>query len=445
MNKPNANAGMSRRREGLERILFFSALVFLVFVAGLLIARLNLFPYPIVDDAVTAARASAIQMGWISDVETGADARNGERSDTRSGVTLHEAAFSAGGYTVLTSGENEAAYLIDMTGKLVHQWSVKAADLQARYGADLVPDVKFGWRSAHVYPNGDLVVVLQRRQFTPYGFALAKLDKDSKLLWANFGFMHHDVIVGEDGLIYAIGQAIRDEAIPELDNLKTPFLEDFVHVVDSDGQTVKRLSIMEAFVGTPFATAVEKLVQRRDWKGDYFHVNAIEPYDSRNPTPVIGKNQVLVSVRNMDSLATIDLTSGKVVWLMKGSWLKQHDPDIVDGRIMLFDNRGDFSRGARSRVLEIDPLSEEITWQASVGDGYDLYSGWGASQQVLANGNVLITETAPGRLLELTRDGKLVWEYFTAGRASPDSAFAPAIQEARRYAPEYIQFVLDAP
>jgi hypothetical protein len=139
------------------------------------------------------------------------------------------------------------------------------------------------------------------------------------------------------------------------------------------------------------------------------------------------------------------MTAGKVVWFLNGSWIKQHDPDIVDGRIMLFDNRGDFARGARSRVLEFDPVSQEITWQASVGEGYDLYSGWGASQQVLENGNILVTETAPGRLLELTRDGKLVWEYFTAGRASPGSELAPSIQEARRYPPGYIQFALDTP
>jgi hypothetical protein len=135
----------------------------------------------------------------------------------------------------------------------------------------------------------------------------------------------------------------------------------------------------------------------------------------------------------------MDLATGKIVWLVNGSWFRQHDPDITDGKIMLFDNRGDFARGARSRVLEFDPVTQEVTWQAAVGEGYDLYSGWGASQQPLANGNVLINEAVSARLLELTRDGTLVWEFFAAGR-DESGQFAAPILEAKRYAPEDLQF-----
>jgi hypothetical protein len=141
----------------------------------------------------------------------------------------------------------------------------------------------------------------------------------------------------------------------------------------------------------------------------------------------------------MDALATMDLDSGKITWLLQGIWQKQHDPDIAGGRIVLFDNRGDFARGGKSRVLEFDPVTQQVTWQASVGTGYDLYSGWGGNQQVLANGNVLIAETAPGRLLELTRDGKIAWEYFTTTRGE-EGNFAAAMLEARRYVPADIAF-----
>ncbi len=412
---------------------------FLLFIAGMLFARFGWFPYPILENAIIAARAAATQLGLIADAETGADASDGERTGGQGGVTTYDAALAAGGFTVFTSGENEAAFLIDMEGRIVHRWSMPADEMRERYGADILPDVPLGWRSTHLYPNGDLLVVLQHRKNAPYGFALAKIDKDSRLLWANFQNAHHDVTVGEDGLIYTIGQELREDAVPGLDSLKAPFLEDFVLVTSEDGRTIHYISVMEAFVGTPFALAVKQLVKVRDWKGDYFHVNAIEPYDSRNQIAVVQKDQVLISIRNMDSLATLDLNSGKITWLLNGTWMKQHDPDIVNGRIILFDNRGDFSRGSRSRVLEIDPLTQEITWKADVGKDYDLYSGWGASQQVLENGNVLITESAPGRLIELTRDGKLAWVYQTSGK-SEGGRFAPAIQEARRYPAQYLKF-----
>ena len=383
-------------------------------------------------------------VGLQSDVEIGNDGRDGERFDDISGVSHYDAALSAGGFTAYVSVSDEAVHLMNMDGRIVHTWSLPAGVLRERYGADVVPDESLGWRSLHVYPNGDLLVVTGRNNHSPYGFALVKLDKDSRLLWANFGNAHHDVTVGEDGLIYTIGQAIRQDAVAGLNSLRPPFLEDFVLVISADGKTIRRLSVMEAFVGTPYESSVKQLAQVRDWKGDYFHVNDIEPYDSRNRAPVVHEHQVLVSIRNMDALATIDLDTGKVVWLLQGTWVRQHDPDIVDGHIMLFDNRGDFSRGSRSRILEIDPLTQQITWQANAGDGYDLYSGWAGNQQVLDNGNVFITETVPGRLLELTRDGKVVWMYQVSGRI-PGGKYSPPMLEARRYPAEYVKFELDKP
>ena len=435
---------MKRRSDRLERVAFFAAFAFLLLLAGMLIARYWWFPYPLVDQAILAARAVAIQVGLKSDVEIGNDGRDGERFDDQGGVSHYDAGLSAGGFTVYVSGFAESAYLMNMDGRIVHTWSLPADVLRQRFGADVVSDDSFGWRSTYLYPNGDLLAVLQRHNHSPYGFALVKLDKDSRLLWANFGNAHHDVAVGEDGLIYTIGQDIRQDKVVGLGSLRPPFLEDFVLVISKDGKTVRRLSVMEAFVGTPFASSVKQLARVRDWKGDYFHTNGIEPYDSRNRIPVIHERQVLVSIRNMDALVTIDLDTAKVTWLLNGTWVRQHDPDILAGRIMLFDNRGDFARGSRSRVLEFDPLTQEVTWQASVGEGYDLYSGWGASQQVLDNGNVFITETAPGRLLELTRDGRLAWMYKIAGRIE-GGKYAPPIQEARRYPAEYVHFAFRNP
>jgi outer membrane protein assembly factor BamB len=427
-------------RERLERWFFFLALAFLLVVTGMLLARYKIFPYPLVDDAIKGAGAAAVQIGLIRNTDTGTDVSDGERASAESGVTRHDPAFAYQGYTLYAAGNSEQALLIDMQGRTIHRWSLSWNAIRDKYAKERkLPELQTSWRSVHLYPNGDLLVTLQGEDVTPYGLATLKLDKDSKLLWANFERAHHDAVVAEDGRIYTIAQEIRRTPVPQLDTIDPPILEDFVLVLSRDGRTLQRLSVMDAFTGTPYASAVRRLVKGSDWKGDYFHVNAIEPYDSHNEIAIIRKNQVLVSIRNMDTLATMDLASGKIVWLLNGSWNRQHDPDIMGGRIMLFDNRGDFSRESRSRVVEFDPLTQEITWQAAMGDGYDLYSGWGASQQPLANGNVLINEAVPARLLELTRDGKLVWEFHAAGR-DESGKFAAPILEAKRYAPDDLRF-----
>jgi hypothetical protein len=433
----------SARRENLERWFFFLAIAFLLLLAGMLIARYKIFPYRLVDDAIKGAGAAAVQVGIIRNTDTDTGASDGERSSPASGVTRHHPEFAFKGYTLFSAGSGEEALLIDMDGRTVHRWSLTWSAIREQYAAEReLPKVETSWRSVWLYPNGDLLVTVQGEDVTPYGLATLKLDRDSKLLWANFERAHHDAVVAEDGRIFTLGQEIRKSRVTDLETIDPPFLEDFVLVLSPEGRTLHRLSVMDAFTGTPYASAVDRLVKGSDWKGDYFHVNAIEPYDSRNPIEVISKAQVLISIRNMDALATLDLATGKIVWLVNGSWFRQHDPDITDGKIMLFDNRGDFARGARSRVLELDPVTQEITWQAAVGEGYDLYSGWGASQQPLANGNVLINEAVPARLLELTRDGRVVWEFFAAGR-DESRQFAAPILEAKRYAPEDLQFPLN--
>ena len=74
-----------------------------------------------------------------------------------------------------------------------------------------------------------------------------------------------------------------------------------------------------------------------------------------------------------------------------------------------------------SRVLEIDPVAMEIVWQCRPMDlGYPqpfvadhFYSCYISSAQRLPNGNTLITEGSDGRLLEVTPEHEIVWEYIS--------------------------------
>jgi hypothetical protein len=74
-----------------------------------------------------------------------------------------------------------------------------------------------------------------------------------------------------------------------------------------------------------------------------------------------------------------------------------------------------------SRVLEVDPTTLKVVWQytpAEAGfavpvDANRFYSPFISSAQRLPNGNTLITEGSGGRLIEITRDHEIVWEYIS--------------------------------
>ena len=111
---------------------------------------------------------------------------------------------------------------------------------------------------------------------------------------------------------------------------------------------------------------------------------------------------------------------------------QQHDAQWIDeglpgaGNILIYNNRNNVVREDEqaedeySSILEVKlPLQEdgaydwtadaEIVWQYDEG----FYSRILSGVQRLPNGNTLITAGVPGRLLEVTSDGEVVWEFIS--------------------------------
>ncbi|MEC4748445.1 arylsulfotransferase family protein [Methylomicrobium sp. Wu6] len=106
----------------------------------------------------------------------------------------------------------------------------------------------------------------------------------------------------------------------------------------------------------------------------------------------------------------------------------QHDAHIIPeglsgaGNILVFDNQGvagyppaAVPRTGGSRVLEIDPVKNEIVWQysgeSSGGPAWSFRSTHISAARRLPNGNTFIDEGQSGRLFQVTTDGDIVWEY----------------------------------
>jgi hypothetical protein len=150
---------------------------------------------------------------------------------------------------------------------------------------------------------------------------------------------------------------------------------------------------------------------------DIFHTNQIVKLDGRlaDRIPAFRSGNFLLSMRNLNLLAVLDPRSEKIVWTMAGMWLQQHCPSVLDnGNILLFDNQGDYGR---SRILEFDPVTQEIAWMYKGTPENEFSSEIFGSVQRLPNGNTLITESHYGRVFEVTREGDIVWEYYIPARA----------------------------
>lgn len=329
------------------------------------------------------------------------------------------------GLNLYTSGHGPEAILMDADGRVLHRWGYPLKRLHPEYYAQgsgaskQIRKLEY-FRRARLLPTGELLAIFE-------GLGLVKLSPESELVWAYRGGAHHDLDLAPDGSIWVLDR--EGKLLPRIDP-DNGVLEDFVTVLEPDGRVRRKISILEAFERSDYAPLLERMPER----ADILHTNTLEILDGRlaQRHPAFRAGNVLLSVLELDTVAVLDPESETIVWALAGLWRKQHQPTVVDGGTMLvFDNRG--PGGERSRVLELDPLSQRIVWRYEA----DLFSKTLGSCQRLANGNTLITESENGRALEVAPDGSLVWEFRTPHRAGEHGELVAVLFEMERLPPDF--------
>jgi outer membrane protein assembly factor BamB len=430
------------------------ALAFLAFVAGATVTRFELFPYPFLKDAFLAAEAllererdTRNPHGYGAKPLVEEDFAAPQVRDTEPGLGRYDALQAYAGYTVYTPvGARYPVSLIDMQGQVLHEWTVPRDSLSAERidGLSLSGSAVRTIAYPRLFPNGDMLMVLGTEQQTPWGFGIIKVDKDSQLLWEYTRQAHHDLDVGPDGRIYGLVHSTVTTPWPGLEAIETPFVDDQVAVLDADGNELKVVSILQAIQGSDF----ESLLIYADpeyKKGDFLHTNSITYLDEQKAAsfPNAQAGDVLLSLRQIDVLAVMDIDAETIKWAARGTWHFQHDPDVLeDGNVLLFDNRGDLKNGARSRILEFNPRTLEVVWEYPDDQDEHLYTSIYGSQQRLPNGNTLISESNNGRILEVTRSGDIVWEFKVPERSINRRGDEIAtVVFAERVAPDQLEFL----
>lgn len=328
----------------------------------------------------------------------------------RTGVTVNTpAAYSAN--NLFTSGHFPGAQLMTMDGKILHQWEYSFDQLWPGHDKK-ESDVSF-WRRVHLFPNGDIIAIIE-----PIG--IFKLDRNSKLLWKNDCGAHHDFFVAPNGHTFTLARKSTRRTVV---GLERPVLEDFVLELDESGQEVRRVSILDALDASDYRPLLFDAVQT--W--DITHTNSLKNLASAPDAP---PTQVLLSLRELDSAAILDLDSKRITWAFKGMWHRQHEITALDSdRLLLFDN---LSREPNSRVVEFDRRTQTIAWTYGDKPGQPLNSPTCGLAARLPNGNTLITESIPGRVLEVTPTGKIVWEFVNPNQLKSKASVIASIFDFQR-------------
>lgn len=350
------------------------------------------------EDSVSDRIEELEALGYLSSTEV---------SPAQVGVIIHEPSLAYQGYNIYTSAHAPIAVLMDMDGTVLHEWSYPSTELFPDYKN--AKDLREGWDSwtrGKLLENGDLLAIVD-------GWGLLKLDKESNLLWVYRAEVHHNVFVERDpDTIYIL---TRKADIYSFVHPSEPVLNDFVCVLDRDGNEIKKVSILHALRDSPYAP----LLKRMPVPGDILHTNTLQVLDGRlaHKIPAFRKGNILLSIREINTVCVLDLEMESIVWAMSSLWQGQHEPTVLDnGNMIVFDNSG---TRPYSRVIEFDPVTQEIVWMYQGDASNEFYSRTGSSARRLPNGNTLITESESARAFEVTPDKRVVWKFVNPHKAGP--------------------------
>ncbi len=329
------------------------------------------------------------------------------------GLIAHDAALSAGGYTLIAPQTADGnVFLVDIEGQVAHRWKMP---LRPGRHAVILGNGNLGYNgnhagSEHRYPAWSMWHGGDFSEVTPGGEVVWHYEDPAH---------HHDARWLANGhLLYAACTPVPEgfaERVPggTAHGPAEVMYGDVIREVDRAGRLVWEWKAWEHLDPADFP--IHPGFGRYHWP-------LVNGLDQRND------GIVLMSLRTTAGIIGVDKASGQVKLHIPPSVVShQHAPvALPNGHVLAFDN-GNFRSGSHvafSRVLEIDPAdANRIVWSYADEMVNMFYTAFMGNAQRLANGNTHITESATGRLFEVTPAGEVVWEYVIPWFAEyPDEA-----------------------
>jgi len=312
--------------------------------------------------------------------------------DKRTGVTIYDRARAYNGINLYQSSGLHGARLLDMQGNILHS-------LLEKRGKSL--------KLIKPYHGTDFVVLKG---------AVYRLSWDSSVFIEIADRSTHDVSFTESGKLYTIDWSGKRYS-PRF-RLMEPINDEHIVIRDKTGAIRKKISMARAIARSRACSGIisaqRKWYDPRKVTSDAIYVNSIHVLERdvyKGNRKMFDKGDILLSMRNLDTIAIMDGGTDRIVWTWgTGIIERPHHPTMLEnGNILIYDNG---YRRRFTRVVEVDPEIKEIVWEYKGSPPGSFFSREMGSAQRLPNGNTLIAESEKGRVFEVTKEGDIVWEFY---------------------------------
>lgn len=394
------------------RTLFVVSIITAFFVYGVFVGRFHLFPYGFLKQAVFGFQSVystfMVEYEWYY-------IREPERNKVIGPVDNTESLKGLNLVTRVAANKKLSADIVDMENRTVHHWDINwftlwpdAKHLNHVYIPKTEPGTHI--HGAVVMKNGDLIFNFEHA-------GLIRLDRDGKVVWRLPYRTHHSVHEHTDGNLWVCGQREGIEGTSMFPHREIPFSEYTILEVSPAGVILNEWSVAEiltknGYKGLLYLGSLGN--ESTQVKGDLLHLNDVEPFPDTMEEDFFVRGDVMVSLRNINTVFVFNKESGKIKFICTGWFVRQHDPDFIDGnRFSVFDNNNiaPEEHGQQSRIAIVSAREGTIETFFEGSDKAPFYSDIAGKHQWLANGNLLITEARKGRAFEIDQQGEIVWQY----------------------------------
>lgn len=304
--------------------------------------------------------------------------------------------------------------IIDRDGRVVHEWTPVFDEIWPSGEGDFRqrPNRSTYLHGIDLLPDGSLVANFEHQ-------STFRMDVCGEVVWKHDNLGHHSVFYAEDDTLWVSGEFFLGSDPTGHPNHVAPLRSWTLQNIASDGEILRTIPVVDVF----FENGMEGLLYLSDLgnnapvvSGDTLHLNDIDVFPSDLSSTVFAPGDIMFSLRNINGVFVIDPEDLTLKFSSVGSVVRHHDPDFMPGDVVsVFDNRN-FTLAPeagppRSRIVEIDAVTGEV--ETVLGQGTDeepFFTEIMGNHQRLSNGNILVTSSGEGRLLEYTPDGRLAWQ-----------------------------------
>ena len=393
------------------RIAFFLSILSLGVAYGYLSRRQGWFPHPLVLAAKPGVQAAHDRLLGIRPWYYVA-------APARERITVAQPAAVQPGPTLVAfvgSDGHQFIQVIESNGNVINQWRVDWFDLWPNadhLDEDLRPKSRPGAIVHGVLLLNDGSVVLQHD-----ACGMVRLDASGHVLWRLAQRTHHSLCLDDHGHIWTSIRHTRKDPLPGLPAYHPPFEEYTIAEISTEGKLLQEVSIFDLLrennlTGLLMMSSVHP--DYPDTGGDTLHVNDVEVFPATMKPGRFQPGDVMVSIRGINAVVVFDLAKRTVRYLSIGGFVRQHDPDFIDGNTFsVLDNNhiGLRAEGIQSRVVIENAVTGERRVAFTGTPAQPFYTEFMGNHQWLPNGNLLLVETTRGRVFEVDAAGHPVWQF----------------------------------